>query len=330
MAYRPQLSHLKLVYNNPYIIGNKFRQHTNQLRRRLFIKRYGEMTDVMSQDWDNLVILDACRYDTFKKRNTIDGKLTRSISNGSQSAEFISHNFCDRDLSDTIYVTSNPMAENIGRDTFYKIEKTYNSENAERFDYSGISPEYVMESAVEILDKHPNKRLIVHFMQPHSPYLGEYAAELREEINDDYGISFNRIQNSSTSRKNSETIPDLREAEKRGYITRDQLVEVYEENLDFVLKYAKNLLQEISGKSVVTSDHGELLGKTNSLIYNQLPFLYMRGHPAQTYLPELRFVPWLEVDGYRQRREVVKEDPIGTDKVESSTVEEHLKALGYA
>lgn len=330
MVYRPRLSHIKLVYNNPYIIGNKFRQHTNQFRRKLFIKRYGETTDIMQQDWDNLIILDACRYDTFEKKNTIEGKLTKSISKGSQSAEFISHNFLDRDLSGTIYVTSNPMAENIEKDIFYKVKKTYTEDDIEEFDYSGISPEGVMESAVDVLNKHPNKRMIVHFMQPHSPYLGEYAAELREEINEDYGVSFNRIQNSSTSGANSETISDLREAEKRGYISRGQLVEVYEENLDFVLNYVKSLLERISGKSVVTSDHGEILGKTSSFIYNKLPFFHMRGHPAQTYLPELRFVPWLEVDGYSQRREVIKEEPVGTDKVEESSVEEHLKALGYA
>ena len=36
----------------------------------------------MKEDWDNLVILDACRYDMFKKLNTINGKLEYKISIG--------------------------------------------------------------------------------------------------------------------------------------------------------------------------------------------------------------------------------------------------------
>jgi hypothetical protein len=99
--------------------------------------------------------------------------------------------------------------------------------------------------------------------------------------------------------------------------------------LDFILGYISNLLQQISGKTVITSDHGELLGKTNSVIYNHLPSVNMHGHPGHTYLPELRFVPWLEVDGYDNRRDVIKEEPLNDDDIEQSAIDKHLKALGY-
>lgn len=330
MVYQPRLSHLKIAYNNPYVISNKLRQATDPFRRKLFIKRYGEMTDVIEQDWDNLIILDACRFDTFKQRNTIDGELTKATSKGSHSSEFIKYNYLGRELSDTIYITSNPQAESIENGTFFKLMKTYSKESVEdRFDYSGIHPEELVEMATATLDEHPNKRVIIHFMQPHTPYLGEYASELHKRVSEEYDISFERVQSSGNSAKKSETINDLRVAEKRGYISREQLVRAYEENLDLVLDYVKTLLQEISGKSVITSDHGEILGDTSSFLYNQLPFVHKHGHPAKTYLPELRYVPWLVVEDYSERREVIKEEPIGTDRVKESTVEEHLKALGY-
>jgi hypothetical protein len=178
-----QLSHLRTAYNNPSAIRNKILEVSDPIRRYIFIKRYGDMTDIMKKEWDNLIILDACRYDTFAKRNIIDGKVKRIISKGSHSSEFIKHNFSGRYLSDTIYITANPNAERIGDNVFYKIKKTYTEESINnQIDHSSVCPEKIIQTAIQTLDKFPNKRMIVHFMQPHSPFLGEYANNLRKKI----------------------------------------------------------------------------------------------------------------------------------------------------
>ena len=47
----------------------------------------------MKEDWDNLIVLDACRYDMFKEINTIKGNLERGISRGSATSQFLIENF---------------------------------------------------------------------------------------------------------------------------------------------------------------------------------------------------------------------------------------------
>ena len=49
--------------------------------------------NIFHEDWDNLIILDACRYDYFKQLNDMDGELEYRISRGSQSREFMRGNF---------------------------------------------------------------------------------------------------------------------------------------------------------------------------------------------------------------------------------------------
>jgi hypothetical protein len=50
----------------------------------------------MEQDWDVLIILDACRYDIFSETVDIDGELTAINSRGSHSEEFCTAHFESR------------------------------------------------------------------------------------------------------------------------------------------------------------------------------------------------------------------------------------------
>jgi hypothetical protein len=58
--------------------------------------------DIHEQDWDNLLILDACRFDYFDRYNEIDGDLQSRQSRGSTSREFIRGNFSNRRAYDTV------------------------------------------------------------------------------------------------------------------------------------------------------------------------------------------------------------------------------------
>src|SRR5699024_1517067 len=51
-----------------------------------------EGTDVFAEDWDTLVILDACRYDEFVRRSDLPGITEHRISRGSTSPEFVRGN----------------------------------------------------------------------------------------------------------------------------------------------------------------------------------------------------------------------------------------------
>ena len=63
---------------------------------------------VFTEDWDNLVILDACRYDYFAEQSNLNGTLTTRISRASATREWVRANFTDRQLHDVVYVSANP------------------------------------------------------------------------------------------------------------------------------------------------------------------------------------------------------------------------------
>ena len=64
-------------------------------------------TLVTKEKWDNLIILDSCRYDVFKQvidEFDIRGKLGVRLSRGSTTHEFLRENF-KGDFKDIIYIT---------------------------------------------------------------------------------------------------------------------------------------------------------------------------------------------------------------------------------
>lgn len=324
-------NNLCTALRDPELVKEEFRYQRrratlvlqNHVMKHAFLKRHGEPIDVITQDWDNLIILDACRYDVFAETNWFDGHLEKVISRGSTSDEFMLGNFRERELHDTIYVTGNGNTEKLKDEDFFTIVKTYDR-HEER--YRGWMPDHIREVTLETHEEYPNKRLIVHFMQPHTPYIGPKARALRDRLKDEYGFNFKKVDIISGGESTSEgewAFSQLRDAARAGYLTQEQLYEVYVENLEVVLGEVERLLEELDGKSVLTSDHGELLGSEDRFF---LPKTY--GHPGHTWTPELRYVPWLEIET-GPRREVVSEEPIGSDRVDEEAVQANLEALGY-
>lgn len=248
----------------------------------------------MYDDWDHLIILDACRYDTFSEVNWIDGNLESRISNGSHSIEFAKNNFANEDYCDTVYVTANAHGARIGQGHFHDIVFTErDDEDGSWASRNGMHPETVSESAVETVARYPNKRHIVHFMQPHSPYFGEKAETIRERLEnrgiDDLGSS------------QWDSGPNLKLALQDGLVTFEELNQVYVENLRYVLKYVEDLCDCLPGKVAITADHGELLGERDGVwkysdLKRQSPDGIPVGHPQNVYLPELRKVPYLVIE----------------------------------
>jgi hypothetical protein len=77
----------------------------------------------------------------------------------------------------------------------------------------------------------------------------------------------------------------------------------------------QTLAEQLDGKTVVTSDHGEMLK-------------WKHGHGYGIYTEELRKVPWMVLD-YEQRRTTTAEKPIETDEIIDSAVDTQHTALGY-
>jgi len=280
----------------------------------LFNIVHGQGVDVMEKDWDTLILLDACRYDSFNKLNNINGELGWVISQGVDSKEFIKRNFLNRELLDTVYVTANPHVKYIDNDVFYDVV----SEPLKKWDseVQCVPPKKVTAAAIEAHQKYPNKRIIIHYMQPHDPPLGPTADQLRK----DYGLAG---PSSDNQEKNNERIMSLVSADE---ISEEVAYKAYEETLQIVLEEVNVLLEEITGKVVISSDHGEMFGEKPYLL---LPKLYEHFRNPRTI--ELCKVPWLIVETTDTRRKITSENKINGEKadLDYTNIEKQLEALGY-
>ncbi|GGM66079.1 hypothetical protein J2752_000221 [Halarchaeum rubridurum] len=270
--------------------------------------------DVMDADWDTLVVLDACRADLFEEiadRDAVDD-YRRVTSRASMTAEWTEKNFAGGSFGDTIYVTGNPYTSRIAGDAFYEVMDVW----ADNFDEDArtIRPEPIVAAAERAHSEHPDKRLIVHFMQPHYPFLGHPDLTYN---------SWNpgQIRGKSGSGENSHEVHSVWQALELGLVDRERVREAYADNLRRVLGPAFDLVASLDGRSVITADHGNLLGERAWPVPIRL-----YGHPRGVRAPELVEVPWAVVDG--TRRDVIDE---GTHQTEvSADVSERLKDLGYA
>lgn len=256
--------------------------------------------DIFEEDWDNLIILDACRYDKFSERADLPGELHKRKSLASMTHEWVRANFTGQKAHDTVYVSAN------GRFAHQRDET-----NAEVHEFIGLwdtdhrygernlaPPEIVTGHALDAAEEYPNKRLIVHYLQPHQPYIGPTGEQFEREKN-------------------------LHEMMRSNDATDELLETAYDENLDIVLEDVRELLETLPGKTVVTSDHGELLGE------REFPIPIRRyGHPSGIYLSELVDIPWLVYQN-GERKEIVSDEPESTVDYDEEALEEHLKNMGY-
>ncbi|MGM0716608.1 MAG: hypothetical protein ACQET5_05395 [Halobacteriota archaeon] len=269
-------------------------------------------THVLDEDWDNLLILDGCRYDTFADNVRVEGVLESRVSLGSQSWEFLRENFENERAHDTVYVSANPFTARLDPDIFHAV-----ADLLEKWDETlqTVRPEVVADAACDAIDRFPDKRLIVHFMQPHYPFIGPKGRELDvrgyNPDQDDFELEAPSVW---------EILRDRRDGYEE--ITLPAVRAAYTENLHVVLPHVKRLLEELPGRSVVTADHGNLLGER---LY-PIP-VREYGHPRGLYSPPLVRVPWFVVDG--DRRELVAEAPIERNDMATGLVERRLAALGY-
>jgi hypothetical protein len=165
-------------------------------------------------------------------------------------------------------------------------------------------PDVVTEAARAAAEEYPNKRLIIHYLQPHAPYVGPTGVEQLPTEYLNFWTSFE---------------------EGKFDISLDKAKMAYRENLELVLPYVAELLSELGGKTVVTADHGELLGERD----RPIP-VRQYGHPSNRFLRPLIEVPWLEHQN-GPRRKIVSEAPNKQDEEEydSASVASRLRDLGY-
>jgi len=278
--------------------------------------------DVMGEDWDVLLILDGCRFDMFERLNTIPGTLESRRSRGSATREFVQNNFVGREFYDTVYVTANPFVSLDAADAFHDVFHVWQTNWNET--HGTVRPEAVRDALFRADQQYPNKRLVGHFMQPHHPFLGPSAEAFRDRTVGFDSARDRLLEDEDGGSAEGDTVWQLL---AKGCIDADVVRRAYDENLKIVLECTKTVLDSTTGRSVVTSDHGNLLDEPAFdwlSMWNQ-----QYGHPKHASAKALVRVPWL-IHSCEQRRCVVAEQPATRqEEISESAVEDRLDALGY-
>jgi hypothetical protein len=281
---------------------------------------------VFDESWDNLIILDACRFDTFSEMNQIQGQLEYRISRGSSSEEFLLENFAKhprlKTFPDLVYIAANPYVSSLVPNRFHKIYPVwdYGWDNA----LETVPPENVVKSALQAQRENPDKRLIIHFMQPHFPPL---VGRIEGATGFD-GLRTAVLKNASvfgrTGRLLDTTIENLLD---EGVLNVADVWNAYRQNLSIVLSHVEKLLPQLDGTTVISSDHGNIFNERVGLLF---PFR-ISGHRKNFHVKQLVKVPWLIV---KNQREVSAPqiNPItnaGDDLEDDERIKDRLRKLGY-
>lgn len=155
-----------------------------------------ERQDIWKDDWDVLIVLDACRYDYFEKKykdyfKKSELKKVKSFSEcafRTLTIDWLCKNFT-KFYEDIIFISSNPIVNSrvewkekkkgedkeglsfSGRKHFFKVIDVWDFGWDNKF--GTVFPEKVCEALLREKKKNPGKRFILDFMQPHFPYIGE-------------------------------------------------------------------------------------------------------------------------------------------------------------
>lgn len=303
------LSQLRRGISTPALFG---RELNRLYHRRLYTREYNtDGIDIVAADWDNMLLLDACRYDLFEASSSVEGNLSPRVSRGSNTREFLIGNFHSRELHDMVYVTASPMLyrNRDSVDVEFHAEVDIWQGDGWNETHQTVLPEETADHALEAAETYPNKRLLIHFIQPHYPFIASADQPFEDE----------RAFDASKT--------NCWEQVLRGelQVSTGAIWRAYEANLERALESVERLLESLGGKSVVTSDHGNMIGERATPVP-----VREWGHPYGIYTPELVQVPWLEVPA-DNRRDIVAEEPRRTgESVDEDTVVSRLQELGYA
>lgn len=180
---------------------------------------YDEAVHVMDEDWDTMIVLDACRADYFEQTADLErfDEYNSRVSLGSHSSEWTRRNFRGESFGDTVYVSSNPHTSLVASDAFHHIVELWETDFDDKAGV--VRPDAVRDAVIDAHKEFPDKRLVAHFMQPHGPFIG---SDIGDDTTDEH-----------------------------------EYWKAYQENLEHVLAFVYDIIETIPGKTVVTADHGQ-------------------------------------------------------------------------
>ena len=256
--------------------------------------------DLLKKDWNVLIILDSCRYDSF---HTIIPSAQAVYNDGcGETTAWVNRFLINKPYRPpTFYVTWNPVCYTLVQkreeDTGLILKQhPKNDAQGMPFGRADALNDYVQSW---LNANGQPESMVLHYMQPHDPYLGEDLKGYTP-----YGIH-------RTDKQGMPNIPPFKSLKAR-----------YDWSVNFVLKHVFAMMPHLKGKIIITADHGELFGE-----YNQKDSdIPIYGHGVNWLYSEVTTVPWFELDlGKYEATPLIEE----SDYVENAKLQERLKNLGY-
>jgi hypothetical protein len=270
-------------------------------------------TAVYAFDWDALVVLDACRPDALEAVapaypfvETVE--TVRSV--GSCSSEWLTNTFGRKRwrsaVAETAMVTGNTWTDRyLDAGGFALLDEVW--KYAWDDDLGTVPADAITDRAIAVAREHDPARLVIHYMQPHHPFVPD-------PLDGDTGMARTGAHSSAS---NPWTLLE------DGSVSVERVRTAYEANLRYALDSVGDLLANLDADRVaITADHGNCFGEYG--VY---------GHPMATPVPPLLRVPWVETTA-RDRRtrtpSLEPPEPLPVSEVHGArSVAEQLDALGY-
>lgn len=271
------------------------------------------------RDWDVLCILDACRVDQLQEvadeYDVLPADVQSFVSLAGYSREWLARNFTGEhlaahrdEIANTAYVKGNPFTADVFADShpFGYLDEVW------RYgwdDASGtIRPDVLSDRAIRTWREDDHDRMIVHYMQPHIPFVGGETRPNWHEGFDPHAADW------GTEDQPKDLWARYRDGELNA--SKDELWAAYQDNLRYVLDHLESVfLRNVEAKTVVlTADHGNAIGEGGYYGHGNVP------------LRSVKRVPWVETSATDTESYTPSVEATGDD---TGGVEERLQALGY-
>ena len=251
--------------------------------------------------FNTLIVLDACRYDTFVEvayELNINGDLKCVDSEVLGTATWYFKNWMGfPGESELIGIIANPW----GMRYSLKFIETYKAWD-ETADAAKVDPDRTMEFYRKYA---AGKKAMIHFIPPHQPFISPKGLDLYKKL----GIDLSGM--GGTNWDDRDNFKSLSHIQKwiSAYGRKGHWPEVkdaYKDNVRFILEKILRWMPEFLPPVVITADHGEVVGEggpNNTGGYGHC-------HSQPNVIKYQRLVPWLTF----KKKDYVKE---------------RLKILGY-
>jgi len=227
------------------------------------------------------------------------------LSVASTSTEWMDETFDEEhanEVANTAYVSANPYSGRLDESRFGLVDHVWQDYWDDGLGTIPASP--VTDHGIAVARSGEFDRVILHYMQPHFPFIG--------------GEQFGRLGRSGFD-IGSEEGQNVWRMVEGGKVDSEEAIDAYYDNLRYVFESVETLLENVDGNVVISADHANALGEWN-----------MWGHRAYVPFRAVREVPWDErdcVDEKTHTPDATLADLRGDGTTEN--VDDRLRSLGY-